>query len=554
MPADHMRILHKRENHTFNPRAVVDIQRVFHSLDEINEENARRELSHAIKTEEWEYFGKRGRKPGLKLIDVNEARRIFKSQVENKKKPGFSVPQMNYLHREYDMYLNSLADLKDVYISQNAFNAWRREDNWLCLGALYLDFDHPETVGINTHDLSANIIAFCDRIGLPRPSYLMSTGIGLAAVWLHSYIHRPKNSKGGYGRWKAAEDKLHKIFKEFQYGALLDNKVKDAARILRLAGSINSKVNDVVHPLFVNGSDEYHPESYDFNFLADCIHGTVLEEKFRSERAAKWAEADRVYKETKAKKIAEAALRKQQMTVHTNYNRLPAEAPRKATEGTYSTDGNVITLTASKQRKNLSRTPISEMIISDLYKVFQGRGGIKEGMRDTWMFIMTVNKALISPVSEVIDDVRKLASMVGFDEKTAMSYMSTTIRRAKDSGDGKTIQYNGYEVDPRYRFKVKTIIELLQITEKEMKDYGLGILLSEELKKEKRRLSKAISRNQTTTPRSIEAIKEAARIRLNLLTGLLKNNLSTRKLASLLDISQSMVRKMMKLSDISLAA
>ena len=80
--------------------------------------------------------------------------------------------------------------------------------------------------------------------------------------------------------------------------------------------------------------------------------------------------------------------------------------------------------------------------------------------------------------------------------------MGAVIERAERAADGEKIEYGGRLVDPRYRFKTETIIELLGITEAEMRACGFRHLVSPEIRREQRREAEAQRRPGTAGVRS----------------------------------------------------
>ena len=67
---------------------------------------------------------------------------------------------------------------------------------------------------------------------IPRPNLIIDSGRGLALIW-----NIEKVPHMALPLWKAVQEYLYSQLKEF--GA--DRKALDATRILRVAGSINSK-------------------------------------------------------------------------------------------------------------------------------------------------------------------------------------------------------------------------------------------------------------------------------------------------------------------------
>lgn len=133
----------------------------------------------------------------------------------------------------------------DVYFSQNTFYRPSRKIEYIRqLRALYVDVDcyllnfDPEWV-IRSMELGLF------RTKIPDPNFIIRSGRGLGVVWLLE----PVPAKG-LPLWQAVENYLVRQLKHF--GG--DAKASDAARILRVAGSVNSKVRE---PVLVQYRHEY---------------------------------------------------------------------------------------------------------------------------------------------------------------------------------------------------------------------------------------------------------------------------------------------------------
>lgn len=126
---------------------------------------------------------------------------------------------------------------EDVYFSQNTFYRPSRKIEYIRqLRALYVDVDcylfnfDPEWV-IGSMEISL----FREKI--PEPNIIIHSGRGLALVWLLEPVPAI-----ALPLWQAVENYLVNQLKKF--GG--DAKASDAARILRLAGTVNSKSNEPV--------------------------------------------------------------------------------------------------------------------------------------------------------------------------------------------------------------------------------------------------------------------------------------------------------------------
>ena len=125
----------------------------------------------------------------------------------------------------------------DVYFSQNTFYRPARKIEYIRqLRSLYVDVDNyllnldPEWV-VGAMEISL----FKDKI--PEPNFIIFSGRGLALVWLLEPV--PAQA---LPLWQAVENYLVRQLNRF--GS--DAKASDAARILRLAGTVNSKSNEPV--------------------------------------------------------------------------------------------------------------------------------------------------------------------------------------------------------------------------------------------------------------------------------------------------------------------
>ncbi|GMA66268.1 helix-turn-helix domain-containing protein (plasmid) [Alicyclobacillus fastidiosus] len=126
---------------------------------------------------------------------------------------------------------------KDVYFSQNTFYRPARKIEYIRqLRALYVDVDNyllnldpMWTIGA----MEANL--FGEKI--PEPNLIIHSGRGLACVWLIEPV--PSQA---LPLWQAMENYLVRQLDKF--GG--DAKASDAARVLRLAGTVNSKSGEEV--------------------------------------------------------------------------------------------------------------------------------------------------------------------------------------------------------------------------------------------------------------------------------------------------------------------
>lgn len=150
----------------------------------------------------------------------------------------------------------------DVYLTLNTFKSPRRtNDNIHQFKALYIDLDTYNTEYTNQQVLMQLEADYYNRI-IPQPNAIMHSGRGLCLVYLLNYA-----PKAAAKRWDYVQKRFVELLEPF--GA--DKAVKDPARILRLAGTTNSKNGETVY------IDYLHTEKYE---LADLFRDYALDHEY----------------------------------------------------------------------------------------------------------------------------------------------------------------------------------------------------------------------------------------------------------------------------------
>ena len=148
--------------------------------------------------------------------------------------------QHSYQTRKLYDVLPAYGGLYDAYISQNRFYGSRSVARLAQLSAMYADLDYyniPYLKGMAPRAVMDLAFEQLQRAQIPRPSLVVATGRGLALVWRHEPVPRY-----ALPRWKACQDYIFDALREL--GA--DPSARDAARVLRLVGSRNSKSGTTV--------------------------------------------------------------------------------------------------------------------------------------------------------------------------------------------------------------------------------------------------------------------------------------------------------------------
>ncbi|WP_051540330.1 hypothetical protein [Clostridium ihumii] len=165
----------------------------------------------------------------IETLHKNSKGWITKAQIKNSEYTQWHYKYKNLLELNF-------AD-ENIYISMNTFfKPSRRIECIKELKANFIDLDIYNTK-FTKEQIIMNLEENYFNRSIPRPNIIVDSGRGLYLIWLI-------NSVPGQALplWKAVEEYLYKELKEF--GA--DRKALDAARILRVPESINSKSNSKV--------------------------------------------------------------------------------------------------------------------------------------------------------------------------------------------------------------------------------------------------------------------------------------------------------------------
>src|SRR5262249_53892713 len=174
-------------------------------------------------------------------------------------------------------FARSRAGKRDIYISQNRFFGWRRTvSNLAELNACFCDLDYYHAPDIAHLRPDHVLWLVYERLGeplIPQPTVAIGTGRGIALLWFLE-LPVPRNA---LPRWAACQRTIYEALIDF--GA--DRYAIDAARVLRLIGTQNSKSNTLVMPLTDVGSP------WPFDPFADEVlpRKRVELERIRTERA-----------------------------------------------------------------------------------------------------------------------------------------------------------------------------------------------------------------------------------------------------------------------------
>jgi hypothetical protein len=219
-----------------------------------------------------------------------------------------------------------------------------------------------------------------------------------------------------------------------------DPAARDASRVLRIVGTVNTKSNEVVRVIHVTRGLDGEPVRYGFEQLAEYL-----------------MPADRREIEAARKARQEARLR----LVHESRN------------------------TAGLRR--FSGRQLAWHRLEDLRKLAELRGGVQEGWRMLWMF-WSLNFLLLSGATnsgQMFHEARALAREIGFLQGWNEGDLSTLFRKAQAFERGERIEHGGREYPPLYTPRNQTLIEVFRITSDEERQ--LRTLISESTARERDR-------------------------------------------------------------------
>lgn len=380
----------------------------------------------------------------------------------------------------------------DVFISQQSFWGWRRIVQLAQLGAVYSDLDYRTTrwLGQSPETVAYEVLSSLDGGGLPAPSYILATGRGLLAVWLHDFVPRD-----ALPRWIAIQQHLCDFLRPF--GA--DPRALDAARVFRLAGTVHGRVNVCVRPVWMV---------------------TPASQMWR------WDFED----------LAREVLPVQRMELET----------LSRTRAT-----NIASKTAAHPCSRLSAATYHEAVLADLQRLRHYRwfGSLPAGHRDTWLFLACNSVAWLAPPAVLEREFRALAREVaGWDHRECDSRMASVLRRAGVAARGHKIEWRGQQVDPRYKIRVSTIIEWLDVSRAEMRGAGLRVLVDADVARERAVERKQASRRRAGVKERAEYTAQAE-TRRSAIQLLRDRGLTWRAIAAELNISLSEAYRLGRVED-----
>jgi hypothetical protein len=323
--------------------------------------------------------------------------------------------QQSYILPKLAQVLQLLPRDRDSYLSQAEFIAPnRRIVNLARIGLLFVDLDCYK-LGIAPDAACWHLLQECDERSIPHPSIIIHSGRGVYAKWLlDGTIPRQ-----ALPRWNRLQATLVNAFQ----GVGADPAAKDASRVLRIVGTVNTKSGEIVRVIHVTQGLDGEPVRYGFEQLAE----TLLP-------AARW--------DIEAERRARAERRQFKLL-----------QGGKAGGQT----GNL---------RPFSGRQLAWHRLEDLRTLAELRGGVAPGWRMLWMF-WSLNFLLLSGAThsgQMYHEARALAREIGFLEGWNEGDLSTLYRKAQAHERGERIEHAGREYPPLYTPRNQTLIDVFRVT------------------------------------------------------------------------------------------
>ena len=333
-----------------------------------------------------------------------------------------------------------------IWLSQCSFAKWgsRCSVDLMRIGLCFVDLDTykvPVIKDLSRAEIIEKVHAICRGAGIPGPSYIVYSGNGYQLKWvLDAYLPRR-----AVVRWSLVEKRLVELFREL--GA--DPSATDASRIFRAIGSINPKTGRKVEVAYHKGKSLDTATGCSFEELAAALPFPRAEiEKKRKSQA-----------ERAALKLVEKP----------DY-----------------------TATRKDARRAPSFMDLAWNRLEDLRFLAELRGGIKPGMRNTYLLLAVCQLALSGQVypHNFRDSVRTLQEEISQDKEwlSDPELLKTLEKKVQQHYQSDNISFYGAEAEgkkktPIYTYKNATIISLLEITETEQRQ--MTTIISKELATER---------------------------------------------------------------------
>lgn len=383
---------------------------------------------------------------------------------------------------------------RDTYISQGEFaKPNRRVLNLTRIGLMFLDIDPVDGHHLDPDQWTMRLLMACRDEGIPAPSLIVFSGRGYHLKWLLS----SPVPRQALPRWNLAQRNL---VERFAYlGA--DANAKDASRVLRLEGTVNTRTGENCRVVWLDRDPSGNPLRHDFDSLFDELVDMPREELKETIRQRGQANPFRMVK-----------------------------------GGRYGL-------------RKFSQRTLAWDRLEDLRKLAAMRADNIEGQRMLFLHWCLNFMALAEPIkaSHLHYEARTLAAELAPGWSYHDCDLSTQFAKAQAHARGETIEFNGQTYSPLYTPRNQTLIDAFQITADEERQLKTIISKAEaarrhaERERERRRKAGAIDRGEY-----LKSMATSTEQRRQVALKMRDEGLSQRAIAKELGVSQPLVARLLK--------
>lgn len=461
-----------------------------------------RDGSHE-KRESWSWFS----------IVQHDPRRVDLRQTQGARK-GKRVNQQSYPLHMLPEVLSSIDPRLNSYITQSEFTQPnRRVVNLWRVGVLWLDMDTYKTpwgAGRSLETQVRDMLWILADKGYPEPSLIMSSGRGLYIKWFHEGLPR-----AALPRWNAV---MREITKEMaEWGS--DFAAKDASRVLRVTGTINSKSGETVKVLHMKADERGLPVRYSFDYLSEYFLPLTREQSREKRLAAIARHAE--YESRRKERQARRGFGQGHPSVYRDY---PNLRPFSAQQLAWDRVEDLRRLVALRRNGHTD-------------------SGL-EGYRELMLF-WQMNHLLLSQQVGLRNFWRESHALATeLDPKWAQregrNTLGTLFTKAKAQLNGEKVEFHGKLWNPLYTPRNQTLIDAFRITpdeERQMKTIISQSVAMERARTRDQERKRTMRRAMGMKEQKMENLREQA---VDLVK---KQGMSYRKASEMLDVPVSTVHR-----------
>lgn len=355
---------------------------------------------------------------------------------------------------QLETVVSSLHNTSDVYLSQASFVRKSRRSNALGnLGCAFVDIDCYK-LGIAVDEKIANeLIEKAVCWGIPRPSFIISSGRGLYCKWLFT---EPLSASHVF-QWDALQHVLVSLYHAI--GA--DIAARDSSRVLRLVGSVNGSVDGgaSVRPIWSSG------QRYSFDELSAAAASADIP-SIKSRVITSMSDGTSEFCAEREIKRIQARVKKLQSTDPTTHKDLLRQQMHVIQ---HLTD-------FSQQREPFMLSGMGLQALNwrrfiDLRDLAIMRGGVNKGSRDLtlfWMGVFLAHSGVVNSQNFHAEMLDLASGFPGTDFKPMQdNSMSTLFEKIQAKQKGEKVVFQGHLYNALYTPTNERLIETFEITQEE---------------------------------------------------------------------------------------